>query len=94
MPVIKSAKKKLRKDKKITLEHKRLKSLLKNAISQAEKKPSEASVKKAVKIIDKVAKKKILHKNKASRIKSTLAKKIAKKTPVVKSPSKKPVSKK
>jgi small subunit ribosomal protein S20 len=94
MPVIKSAKKKLRKDKKITAENKHLKSLLKSTIKQAEKKPTEASVKKAIKIIDKITKKKILHKNKASRIKSRLSKTIPGRTSGAKNAPKKVVSKK
>ena len=53
MPVIKSAKKKLRKDKKREVANKNLKNLLKKNIKLAEKNPSEASIRKAVKIIDK-----------------------------------------
>lgn len=82
MPVIKSAKKKLRKDRKREIVNKNLKNLFKKSIKLAEKNPSEANVKKAVKIIDKTAKKNIIHKNKAARIKSKLAKLLAgKKTP-------------
>ncbi|PIP74293.1 MAG: 30S ribosomal protein S20 [Candidatus Levybacteria bacterium CG_4_9_14_3_um_filter_35_16] len=94
MPVIKSAKKKLRKDKKITVENKRLKSILKFTLKQAEKKPTEANIKKAVKVVDKIAKKNVIHKNKASRIKSRLSKKIAGKIQVVKKTQKKSSSKK
>lgn len=94
MPVIKSAKKKLRKDKKITAINNKLKALLKSTIKQAEKKPTEASVQKAVKMVDKVTKKNILHKNKASKIKSRLAKKLPKKNTVTKAPSKKSTAKK
>lgn len=94
MPVIKSAKKKLRKDKKITVENKRLKSILKDTLKQAEKKPTEANIKKAVKVVDKIAKKNIIHKNKASRIKSRLSKKIAGKIQVAKKTQKKSTSKK
>jgi small subunit ribosomal protein S20 len=83
MPVIKSAKKKLRKDRKREIVNKNLKNLFKKSIKLAEKNPSEANIKKAVKIIDKTAKKNIIHKNKAARIKSRLAKLSAgKKTPV------------
>jgi small subunit ribosomal protein S20 len=77
MPVIKSAKKKLRKDKKRELRNKTLKNLFKKTVKQAEKNPSEANIRKAVKIIDKIAKKNIIHKNKAARIKSKLSKLIA-----------------
>ena len=84
MPVIKSAKKKLRKDRKREIVNKKLKNLLKKNIKLAEKNPSEANVKKAVKIIDKTAKKNIIHKNKAARIKSKLAKLLAGKKPIAK----------
>lgn len=84
MPVIKSAKKKLRKDRKREIVNKNLKNLFKKNIKLAEKNPSEANVKKAVKIIDKIAKKNIIHKNKAGRIKSKLAKLLAGKKPLTK----------
>ena len=89
MPVIKSAKKKLRKDKKITLVNNRLRALFKRTIKQAEKKPTDVNIQKAIKIVDKIAKKNILHKNKAAKIKSRLAKKNAKKTPAAKPAPKK-----
>jgi small subunit ribosomal protein S20 len=88
MPVIKSAKKKLRKDRKRELANKNLKILFKKSIKVAEKNPSEANIRKAVKIIDKIAKKNIIHKNKAARLKSKLAKLIAGKRTVVKVPQK------
>ncbi len=84
MPVIKSAKKKLRKDRKREIVNKNLKNLLKKNIKLAEKNPSEASIRKAIKIIDKTAKKNIIHKNKAARIKSKLAKLLAGKKPIAK----------
>ena len=77
MPVIKSAKKKLRKDRKRELQNKVLRNLFKKTVKQAEKNPSVANITKAVKIIDKIAKKNIIHKNKAARIKSKLAKLVA-----------------
>ena len=84
MPVIKSAKKKLRKDRKKEIVNKNLKNLFKKNIKLAERNPSEVNVKKAVKIIDKIAKKNIIHKNKAARIKSKLAKLLAGKKPILK----------
>ena len=86
MPVIKSAKKKLRKDRKKELVNKNLKNLFKKAVKLAKKNPSEANVRKAVKITDKTAKKNIIHKNKAARIKSQLARLLAGKRPVVSTP--------
>lgn len=84
MPVIKSAKKKLRKDKKRELVNKALKTLFKKTVKLAEKTPTEANIRKAVKIIDKTAKKNIIHKNKAARLKSKLSKLTKGKKTVVK----------
>ncbi len=79
MPVIKSAKKKLRKDKKRTLLNREIKNLLKTTIKSYKKSPSEANLKKVFKVVDKAAKKNIIHSNKAARIKSIFAKKISQK---------------
>jgi len=74
MPVIKSAKKKLRQDKKRTLNNKKLRDLLKTALKAAGKKSTSENISKAFKAIDKAAKARIIHKNKAGRMKSALAK--------------------
>jgi|WetSurMetagenome_2_1015567.scaffolds.fasta_scaffold887559_1 small subunit ribosomal protein S20 len=87
MPVIKSAKKKLRKDKKITAQNNKLRVALKKVLKETSKKPSEVTLKKAVQLIDKAAKKNIVHRNKAARLKSKLTRLVAKK------PGKAPVSK-
>ncbi|EKD64522.1 MAG: hypothetical protein ACD_50C00352G0002 [uncultured bacterium] len=83
MPVIKSAKKKLRQDRKRTALNKKFEDLFRKLIKQAEKNSTEANIRKAVVAIDKAAKKDIIHKNKASRLKSNLSKllKREKKTP-------------
>jgi small subunit ribosomal protein S20 len=96
MPVIKSAKKKLRKDKKVTKENKALKALFKDIVSKAVKKPTEINITKAIKIIDKTAKKHIIHENKAARIKSRLSKLLNGKGTISKAnaPAKKKVIKK
>ncbi len=78
MPIIKSAKKKLRKDKKRTAQNQERKSKLKEIIKKATKNPGEKIIREAVSIVDKAIKRNILHKNKASRIKSRLAKLLAK----------------
>lgn len=74
MPVTKSAKKKFRQDKRKTLQNKNLENLFKKMIKMAQKNPTEENIKKAVIHVDKSAKKNIIHKNKAARIKSTLYK--------------------
>lgn len=74
MPVIKSAKKKLRQDRKRTVRNKKIKDLLKSLIKNVKKQPSKKKVLEAIKIADKAAKRHVLHKNKARRIKSSLSK--------------------
>lgn len=74
MPIIKSAKKKLRKDKKRTAQNKTIKDTLQDILKKARKSPSAKTVNQAVSLADKAAKRHILHKNKAARIKATLSK--------------------
>lgn len=82
MPVIRSAKKKLRMDKKRESANKKIKSLVKLISKKAIKTPTPKSVQEAFSILDKAAKKNIIHKNKAARIKSRLSKLLGKKTKV------------
>lgn len=74
MPVIKSAKKKLRQDKKRTARNKKVRETLKKLIKDARKKPSVKKAAETARAADKAAKLHIIHKNKAARIKATLAK--------------------
>lgn len=74
MPVIKSAIKKLRQDKKREKQNDEMREILKSTIRAAKKIKTGKSVSKAVAIVDKAAKNRIIHHNKASRIKSSLAK--------------------
>ena len=89
MPVIKSAKKKLKQDKKRTLANKKLKDLMKMAVKTAGKKSSEENISKAFRAIDKAAKANVIHKNKAARMKSALSKTSLVKTAKVATPAKK-----
>lgn len=84
MPVTKSAKKKLRQDKIRTKRNKKMLGTLKSLIHKAKKEHTQIAVKMAVKMADKALKKHLIYKNKAARIKSSLAKTIGKKTPVKK----------
>jgi small subunit ribosomal protein S20 len=79
MPVIKSAKKKLKQDKKREKLNYKVKLSYKKAIKDANKTKSFEKVRLAIKLVDKASKKGILHKNKAARFKSRLSK-IAKPT--------------
>lgn len=73
MPIIKSAKKKLRQDKKRQARNLIVKKKYKEALKVAQKKPTKKNLKQAFSIIDKAAKKGIIHKNKAARLKAKLA---------------------
>lgn len=79
MPVIKSAKKKLKQDRKREKLNSKVKESYRTAVKEAQKGKSFEKVKLAVKLVDKASKKGIIHKNKAARIKSRLSK-IAKPT--------------
>jgi small subunit ribosomal protein S20 len=74
MPVIKSAKKKLRQDKKREEVNDALRSTLKKVLKEAQKSKTAEKVKKAAILVDKAVKKGLIHKNKAARIKSRLSK--------------------
>lgn len=58
-----------------------LENKMKDLIKKARRTPNEKAVKDATRIVDKAAKKNIIHKNKAARIKSTLSKLLVKKGP-------------
>lgn len=74
MPVIASAEKKMRKDKKRTLLNKKRKEEVKKLISLAKKSKTPESVKKAQSAVAKLSKVNIIHKNKAARLISQLYK--------------------
>lgn len=73
MPVTKQAKKKLRKDIKREKENDKIRKEFKKAVKNSRSNPSVKKLSIASKIIDKAAKKGIIHKNKAARIKSRLS---------------------
>ena len=79
MPIIKSAKKKLRQDKKRTELNSSYRARYKKAIKEVIAKPTVKKLAEAFSLIDKAAKKNIIHKNKASRLKSGLSSKSTKK---------------
>lgn len=74
MPVIKSAQKKLRADRNKEKTNNLLRDLFKKTLKTARKRPNSENISKATKVIDKLAKKNLIHKNKAGRIKSSLSK--------------------
>lgn len=109
MPIIKSAKKRVKVARKATVRNSKTKRSLKAALKSFVGKTSAASHAKAQSALDKAGKKGVMHKNKVARKKSQLAKaakeagvktagtgkKAAKKTaPAKKVVAKKPVAKK
>ena len=72
MPIKKAAKKALRSSRKKYEHNQEIKKSLKKAI----KKTDEKNIGTTFSMLDKAAKKNVIHKNKASRLKSRLAKKV------------------
>lgn len=79
MPVIKSAKKKLRVDRKRESYNKKAQALINSTIKKTQKKPTQENIREAFRAIGMGVKKGIFHKNKAARVKSRLSKLINKK---------------
>lgn len=73
MPIIHSAKKKMRQDRMRTKVNKEKKETLKKALKLARLKPTVENISKTQSIIDKTAKAHLIHKNKAARLKSQIA---------------------
>ena len=102
MPVIKSAIKKLRRDRKREKENDEFKKSLDRALRVAKKQKTAKAVSEAASTIDKAVKKNVIHKNRAARIKASLSKLAKPQTAKSKSPEKattnkdvkKPVAKK
>lgn len=73
MPVTKSAKKKLRKDKKRTKANLAYKKAYKEAVKKLKKTKTKEMLTEAYSKIDKAAKRGVIHKNKAARLKSKVS---------------------
>jgi small subunit ribosomal protein S20 len=74
MPVIQSAKKALRRDRRRAVVNKSLKNKIKEVLKKTRQNPNKKNLDLSFKILDRAAKKKIIHQNKASRLKSRLSK--------------------
>jgi len=81
MPVTVSAKKALRRDRRRTIINKRLKTKVKVAIKTVQQKPTPKNLSQAFSLLDQAKKKKLIHKNKAARLKSQLSQLLKKKKP-------------
>lgn len=74
MPVTKTAKRALRSSKKKEIVNKLIVSELEVALRQAKKTKNTQKILKAVSLTDRAAKKNVIHKNRAARLKSQLSK--------------------
>ena len=74
MPIIKSAIKKVRKDKTRTARNKKRESNLKTLIKKARTSKTAKDLQNVFSALDKAAKVKLIHPNKAARLKSRLSK--------------------
>jgi small subunit ribosomal protein S20 len=72
MPVTKTAKRAQKSALRKKAVNDKLKSRLEIALRMAKKKPTKTNIKNAQSLADRAAKKGLIHKNKASRIKSSL----------------------
>lgn len=77
MPIIKSAQKKMRKDKKLEAHNGKIKSNIKTLIKKMRRNPSDKLLKDVSSALDKAVKTNLIHGNKASRLKSRLSKTLA-----------------
>lgn len=94
MPVIKSAIKKLRHDKKKGKENNLFSISVEKAVKDAVKTPGQKTASLAFSLIDKAVKKNLIHKNKGARMKSKISYLLPKKTTTKAVVSeKKPISK-
>ncbi len=74
MPVTQSAKKALRRDQRRARINKQIKEKIKATLKQARKNPNQKNLELAFSTLDRAAKKKFIHQNKANRLKSRLNK--------------------
>lgn len=78
MPVIQSAKKKLRQDKRRVAVNKAYREKLRLSLRAVKEKKTKAAVKQAYQAVDRATKRGIIHGNKAGRLKSQLMRLIKK----------------
>jgi len=78
MPITSSAKKKARRDVRKRISNLSKKNILKKTIKTARRNSTPDTLRAAYKVLDKSAKRNLIHKNKAARLKSKLAKQLRK----------------
>jgi small subunit ribosomal protein S20 len=72
LPIHKSAKKRLRQSKKANIQNRSIKSEIKTLVKKVEASLDEKDLKPTLSLLDKAARKRAIHKNQASRVKSRL----------------------
>jgi small subunit ribosomal protein S20 len=77
MPLLKSSKKKMRRDKRRTAQNDLKKQVMKSLVKTMRRMPDADNLKQVSSNLDKAAKTKLIHPNKASRLKSRLSKLMA-----------------
>lgn len=77
MPIIKSAIKKLRQAEKKATQNRERKTSFKKVLDAFKKSPTEKHLSEVFSSLDKLAKTKVIHKNKASRLKARMSKRAA-----------------
>lgn len=80
MPIIKSAKKSLRQSKKRLATNARYERAYKNALKKIKSGAKKDTLSQAYKAIDKAVKRRVIHKKKASRLKSKISRAVNVKT--------------
>lgn len=80
MPIHKSAVKRLKQSQKANLRNRSVKSQIKTFVKKVETSFDEKDLKKTISLLDKAARKKVIHKNVASRVKSRLTRLVSQKT--------------
>lgn len=73
MPITSSAKKALRRDSNRTEVNRQIRSHMKSTLDAVKANPDKQTISQAYAILDRAAKKNIIHKNKAARIKSQVS---------------------
>lgn len=76
MPILKSAKKALRHDRRRALVNAKVRRIMKRAVKLAARQPTEKNISEAYRRVDRAAKKGVVHKNTAARLKARLAKRL------------------
>jgi small subunit ribosomal protein S20 len=80
LPTHKSAEKRLRQSQAANIRNRAIKSQIKTSIKKVEASFDEKELKKTNSLLDKAARKRVIHKNVASRVKSRLTKLVNRKT--------------